>query len=456
MSAPLDFYLVTDLHHYAQSLGISGKAFDMLNGREQKCLAETGAIIDSAFDTIIADEKTKIVLVAGDVSCNGAMESHLDLIPRLQRLKDAGKLVCVITATHDYNPKPERCDGDTLGVATPTEREDLRGLYQSFGREQAYSEHYDSMSYAVKLDKGYRVLCLNDDGDRTFCGYSDDQMKWILERIAEAKTENEYIFAMTHHPCLPPFALYPLFSQRDMLGDWQKTTTILADAGLELIFTGHTHMQNIALKQTEKGNKFYDVNTASLVGFPSVMRKVRIDSNTIDIKSIPIENFNWNLNGMTVDEYMRHHFSFFLNDIMDSAANDIEHLSELATGFSMTREQVYKLRLPIRIVGKRLHTWTLGRLGRFLHVSKSVDDSVKDIILKDLFLEIIENIYYGDEPYTPDTAVYKAMSAVLDKAAKLAGHFVKSANLSEYVQAVKKSLYDEPPADWDLTIERMQ
>ena len=102
MSAPLDFYLITDLHHYAHSLGITGEAYEKKNQREQLCLAETGPIIDAYIDKILEDKETKFVLVAGDVSNNGAMESHLDLIPRLKKLKDAGKRIFLITATHDY------------------------------------------------------------------------------------------------------------------------------------------------------------------------------------------------------------------------------------------------------------------------------------------------------------------------------------------------------------------
>ncbi len=45
-----------------------------------------------------------------------------------------------------------------------------------------------------------------------------------------------------------------------MLADYDEITTRLADSGVNLVFTGHTHMQNIAVKRTEKGNVFYDVN----------------------------------------------------------------------------------------------------------------------------------------------------------------------------------------------------
>ena len=74
MADSLKFYLITDLHHYAPSLGTSGKAYEKWNNKEQKCLAETGAIIDAAFSKLIADKDIDIVLIAGDLTSTGAME----------------------------------------------------------------------------------------------------------------------------------------------------------------------------------------------------------------------------------------------------------------------------------------------------------------------------------------------------------------------------------------------
>ena len=167
MADPLKFYLITDLHHYAPSLGTSGKAYEKWNNKEQKCLAETGAIIDAAFSKLIADKDIDIVLIAGDLTSTGAMESHLDLLPKLQRLRDAGKQVYLITATHDFissEMEPLRCEGDELLPATPTPRPKLRELYADFGWDRAVSEHKESFSYCVKLKKGFRLLCMNATG----------------------------------------------------------------------------------------------------------------------------------------------------------------------------------------------------------------------------------------------------------------------------------------------------
>lgn len=460
MSKALEFYLLTDLHHYAPSLGTSGAAFERLDRREQKCLAETGPIIDAYFDKLIKDKKINIILIAGDVSNNGAMESHLDLVPKLKRLKDAGKRVFVITATHDYfvegieTGKAYKCIDDKVIPATPTDREQLVELYGEFGMDEAIAYHKPSHSYCVKLQDGYRLLCLNDDGDRVFCGYDADELDWILDQIKQAREAGDYIFAMTHHPTLPPFPLYPVISPHDMLGDWEKTTTLLADAGIELMFTGHTHMQNIAYKKTEKGNEYYDVNTSSLVGYPSCMRRVKISPEKIEIHTETIDSFDWDMKGMTVEEYTKNHFSYMINDILDAAANDIDRLADLAPSFSMKPETVYSFRKPIHFIGKGLDRWTLGKVGRVLGVSGSVEKQVKDILLKDMVLEIIQNVYRGNEPYGPGTAEYKAMSAILGSIQKKLSHFKGAKDAVGLIEKVKESMYNKYPDDYEFTIKK--
>lgn len=457
---PLDFYLITDLHHYSHSLGISGEAFEKKDMREQLCLAETGAIIDAYIDKILEDKNTNIVLVAGDVSNNGAMESHLELIPKLRRFKEAGKRVFLITATHDYYVEgnsvgdPVKLVGDREYPATRTRREQLIELYREFGLDEAVAFHSQSHSYCVKLQEGYRLLCLNDDGDRSFCGYSEDQMQWILGQIEDAKAAGDYIFVMTHHPTLPPMPLYPVISNGDMLGDWDRTTTVLADAGIELAFTGHAHMHNIGLKITEKGNRYYDVNTSALVGYPSNMRKVRIDDEKIEIHSLSVDSFDWDMKGLTVDEYTKRHFSSMINQILDAAADDFEYFADLAESFSMRHEQSYKLRKPITFVGKGLRRWTLGSAGRLLGVSKKIDPSVKDLVARDIILELIQNAFRGNEPYYPDTPLYIAVSAIIDRISKPLSHFKKTRDAVSLLQALKLSFYNQGPDDYEFVIER--
>ena len=61
-----------------------------------------------------------------------------------------------------------------------------------FGLNEAIAFHAETHSYAVQLAPGWRMLALNDDGDgRAFCGYSEDQLHWILDQVKLAHEAGE-------------------------------------------------------------------------------------------------------------------------------------------------------------------------------------------------------------------------------------------------------------------------
>lgn len=456
MGEPLKFHLITDLHHYAPSLGVTGPAYEWRSQSDQKCLAETGAIIDAAVDWLLRSD-INMILIAGDVSCDGEKESHLDLIPKLRRLKAAGKRVILITATHDYNDAPFRCAGCERLPATPTAREELLELYHDFGLDEAIAFNAETHSYVAQLAPGWRLLALNDDGDgRAFCGYFEEHLRWILEQVRLAHEAGDEVLAMTHHPVLPPSPIYPLFSRRDMLGDFERTSAILADAGVQFIFTGHTHMQNIAVKTTEQGNTIYDINTSALIGYASAIRTITVYDDRMEVRSDRIEHFDWDLRGMTVDEYFKSVFDRLLNDIFDSMAFDIKRLARLAGGFSVEAETVLKLRVPLTFAGRALQTLTIGSLARLLCISKDIAPEVKPILLKDLFVEVVRSIYAGDEPYTPDTPVYQAFQRIMERVKPAVRRMKKGEQALTIMDVILNGvLYDAPPADNHAVLPRM-
>ena len=413
------FYLITDIHYYAQSLGITGKAYEACSHADQKCLAETGPILDAVINKLIADREIDTVLIAGDVTHNGQKASHIEFEQKLRRLTAAGKKVRLITASHDVKEKPDGYSGDQKLVVEGVNREILPTLYAPYGFSDAIAYEPESQSYVSQLAPGIRLLALNDDGNlRSFSGATTETVRWYMDQIEKAHEAGDYIFVMSHHPVLPPSPVYPLFSEKDMIFNHDAVARRFADAGVDLIFTGHTHMQHINQITTEKGNVFYEVNTGSVVGYPNPIRKVTFTPGKAEIVTEHIDSFDWDLGGKTVNEYLKDHFEYMIRDILYSVGHDIEHFKELARGFSMSAATVDKLRPLLKVVGRILDTFTLGRLGRIARVP--VDPSVKDMLVKDLVLEMICYLYAGDPPYSPDTPVYQAVVPAADKlAAKL-------------------------------------
>lgn len=410
MKKPFSFFLVTDPHYFEASLGAEGEAYEEHSRTDQKCVAETGAIIDAGFKQIADDKETNVVLIPGDLVYRGEQASHEGFIKKLEYLEKNGKTVYLITARHDYAENPCGFVGNKCIPVEGTPRENLRGMYHHYGFDQAISEHKKSMSYVVQLTEGIRLLALNCDGDcKSFKGLWDDQMEWALQQIENAHKSGNYIFAMTHYPLLP-FSPVMNFIEDAKLTDWEKRANQFADAGLDLIFTGHMHAQAVTDYTTKNGNTITDVQTGCFVGCPCAYRKITFTpDNKIDIKSFTINDFDWDKGGKTASEYLQWRFDRMITDIIDAMAYDFDKFMGKFGG----SEGKEKLRNPVTFAGKLLQKLTLKKLGRLLCFK--VDKSIKNRLVKDVGVELVRNIFVGDEPYVKGTPMYDAMSKLLKR-----------------------------------------
>ncbi len=427
----LNFYLVTDTHFFDPSFKRSGAAYEKRSMSDQKCVAETPAIIDAGFKQIADDKETNIILIPGDLVYRGEYQSHIGLRNRLYKLKEQGKKIYLITARHDYDDNDSfEFDGDKMLPVKAMPRDELRDFYKDFGFDGAISEHKESMSYVAQLADGIRLLALNCDGDcKDFKGLWDNQMKWALEQIEDAHRTGNYIFAMTHYPLLPFSPIMNLISDSH-LTDWEKRANQFADAGLDLIFTGHMHAQAVTEYVTENGNKITDVQTGCFVGCPCAYRKVTIKDSTADIKSYTINDFDYDKQGKSASEYFQWRFDRMID---------------------------YKMKeiLP-KPAMKILNKLTVKKICNLLWFNP--DKSIQNILAKDLGIELVRNIFIGNEPYVKGTAVYEAfeklinrLSLIIHIAEKKAGK--KNKALSDIKSFLLCTIGDEKQRDWDLTLD---
>ena len=342
---PLNFYHLTDLHYYANSvIGSYGPNYEMKSQLDQKCMAESEAIVDSAFKSLCEDKDTEIVLISGDLTFDGEAQSHDSLVEKLYALKEKGKRVFITFATHDFYMHARKYTDEGEIELPKYTRAELREKYADFGYNEAIAEHKGSYSYCVQLSDDVRLLALNDDGDfDKFCGYYNDLLFWIKDQVEDAKKAGCEIFAMTHHPIIDPSPVYPLFSHKAMLGGYEFTTPYLADLGIKYVFVGHTHIHDIDFIETKKGNKLYQINTAALTGYPLAYRKAEFSDKGMDVKTVQVESIDFDLGGRDVLDYAKDHFTYMIRSVFDSIENDYDKFIVLAQGFSGEGEKLRKV-----------------------------------------------------------------------------------------------------------------
>lgn len=428
-NAPLKIQFITDTHYYSRKNGTEGKAYKKAESKSQKIIRDSDLVIRAGFDMLCQDTSTDIVVLAGDTTRDGELNSHEEFIEMLRDLKKRGKRVYVITATHDFRDGgvADGYDGDNkITVPAVEDRHDLWDMYYEFGPNEAIATHPESMSYVVQLAPGYRLFALNDDtngkpeGERG-SGFSDDCMEWILEQLKDAQKNDQYVIAMTHHPMIAPSPFYAIIGKGDMQRNHETTREIFADAGLHCMLTGHTHIHDISVITSKKGNKFYDVACGALLGCPPTMRNVtfdpanaKIDVETVMIKDVP----GIDTNGKPFDEYMRTFFFGMIAELIEAAATDIDRLAEMTDAFSIPGEKVKKVGWLIKPVAKWLNKLTFKKVWRLCKkesgLKKSDITDIADNRVVDFILELVQNLYCGDSPYSPDTREYRITCGMLN------------------------------------------
>ena len=393
--------LLADLHHFSETLADDGTAYRLRQSSDQKCLKESGAIIDAAFEKI-ADSDFDYVFIAGDLSNDGEKVSHYEVKEKIERLTAKNKKVYVVYSTHDWccDGRSRRYEGEeifydveTMGVT------DLREFYKEYGESEAYDIYVNELgaaSYAVKLDGGIRLIGLNDDRNgKGKAGYCDEHLEWIVRQAKDAKANGETVIVMEHHLLLPNISM--LINGGQLIGDWEERAGILADAGVDFVIVGHSHMQRNTKFTSENGNSLIQINVGALCGHPSPIVNLTIDDDKYSMSIDTIDTFSYR--GQTYDSsYITKHTENVLMGILDAAIDDKDEfflrVNSIDEKFNLD-EKYYK---PIRAGVKYLKKLTVGRAARlinFLTFGKGVNRKAVKQIKKDNLLGYVMKIYLG-------------------------------------------------------------
>lgn len=393
----MKFIVITDTHFFKNSLGAYGKDYDSFMRYEQKCFAETEAINNSVFDFLSKTDMADTILIAGDLSFNGEKESHLGFIKLLEKLKESGKKVYVITAGHDFNDHPFAFNETGRLQPEGTKRKELFDLYYEFGFSDAIAVDKKHLSYVAQLSDGIRILALNNDGDcKDFITYDDEQIAWIKEQTKKAREDGQMMIAMNHYPLLPGqpiFSIIPTAVQQNA----GEITTMLADEGVHLVFTGHMHNQSINEKITPTGNKFYDVCTGSVIACPAFMRLVTVeDRATVKIESIPTPDFEWDTGGRDCKKYLSDLFDSMILNMLSDMRNEPAII--LRKFGAENKKNIYPV---VKFIGNLFNKLTVGSVCRLLAVK--CDKSIKKMLLKDYIAELVRGVFEGNQHFKEGT-----------------------------------------------------
>lgn len=312
----LNIAVLSDTHIFPEKfVGNEGPNYTSYVNGDRKMLKESEKILKSSINRILNSD-AEIVLVPGDLTKDSEVEAHEILAKELKRLEDAGKKVFVINGNHDINAPHAQKFEAVSGDANDPNREDkvieldgikrdqFEELYKDFGfnEEVTIANDPNSTSYVANIAPGYRLIVMDtgmygeNKEDQSTSGtlYKDNRLDWILNQTEEAKEAGDTVIGMSHHGMIEHFDGQGTVFAPYLVEDYENVSTKLADAGMEYVFTGHFHAQDIAQKTTDAGNTITDIMTGSSVSYPSPIRFLNIDKDTskIHIESERIESID--------------------------------------------------------------------------------------------------------------------------------------------------------------------
>lgn len=389
--------MVADLHHFSETLSDGGKAYHLRESSDQKCLMESGAIIDAAFEQI-ANSDCDLVVVAGDMSNDGERVSHAEVRDKMIKLAEKKKTF-VVFSTHDWccDGNARRYEGDKVYRDVPTmTAPELREFYKDFGESASYDTYINEIgaaSYAVKLD-GVRFIGLNDDKSGTGgAGYCDEHFEWILKQVKDAKANGEAVIMMEHHLVVPNISL--LINGGQVIKERIERSEALADAGVDFVIVGHSHMQRTTTYTSKNGNSFTQINVGALCGHPSPIVNLTIDENEFIIDVDHLEKFTYHGTEYT-REYTTEHTKDVLMGILKAAMNDKEEFLSRVNSIDQNFNLDGKYYNVIKKLVTYLMKMTVGKAGRiinFLTFGKGVNRKAVRQIKNENIVEHVMNIF---------------------------------------------------------------
>lgn len=296
---PIKIAIISDIHFLSSNLVDSGEAlnkFEQSTGRDIFVLHE---VLDKAFSEIV-DAKVDILLMPGDLTNHGERESHKDLVLKLDNLVKQGVRVMIVPGNHDINiPNAKSYLGKSSAPTESISEDEFISLYSDYGYSKTISRDEGSLSYLAEIDSKTWLLAFDTNLHREYINstisagrISTETMAWALSVLRDAKSKGITVVGMMHHGLVEHLPYQSTFFSDYLIENWEHNAALLADAGLQVVFTGHFHANDISLYSTPEGNKIYDIETASMASYPFSYRIVEINGKTISIDTHLIDSID--------------------------------------------------------------------------------------------------------------------------------------------------------------------
>lgn len=260
----------TDLHYISPSLTDNGPAFmEVVTDADGKVMPRIDGLV-RAFARQICREKPAALILSGDLSFNGARESHEALAGILSEIEAGGVPVYVMPGNHDLDSAmAARFSGEDVELVEGVTAGEFAGIYADFGFSEALSRDPSSLSYTARLAPGLILLMLDVNGGASPGWASDSTLTWCEGQLAAARERGERVLAVSHQNL---YSHSPLLVNGYMISNAAQVEALYEEYGVTLNLSGHIHIQHI-----RSDREVPEIATSSLAVSPNQYGVLDID-----------------------------------------------------------------------------------------------------------------------------------------------------------------------------------
>lgn len=241
----LDVAAISDIQYQAEAVDADG----LILSKSEQMLNEAIAKINAT--------NPDVVLVTGDLTNDGSIDSHMYVAGRLAEMADEDTKVYVTPGEKDLaksGVNPDAIDDGLFSV-----------YYSAFGYGDALEA--DGLSYVASPKAGYKVMMLDSVGEN---GEGKINKDWAVQQL-QANTAKDFFIGGTHFPSMSRGSvestliglLYTVAGLQDANGNQMYTDDpfvglnlvdksafatgdmeALSNAGLNNLYTGHSYQVN--------------------------------------------------------------------------------------------------------------------------------------------------------------------------------------------------------------------
>lgn len=255
------------------------------NSESESLTNQSGFIIDEFLKECAENPKCQFVLITGDLATHGRdyVSEHEAVAAKFRKFEnETGKQVYVINGNHD-NAKD-----------MPVDHKKFTEIYHEFGYDEALSTDEGTCSYSANLNDEYTLVALDTCDERYRVVPNNDitRMDWAVKQIKAAKKQGKKVIMIMHHNLLEHNPFQKLNEKNYVVNTPYSFAGLLADLGVKLVFSGHTHCNNVKSYTSFLGSTIYDFSMSSLGNFPAEYKYFNVTDSKISYETKKINHID--------------------------------------------------------------------------------------------------------------------------------------------------------------------